>query len=211
MTGKKTLRNLYKFLELLKIRSPQSGFPMTEQKAKNSRELLPFTLAFLITMIVIGYYAAMVYAASEDQTLGSSATVHAFVENSMNVSSIPFGTLDPATQNNPSLSNPANLTNTANSNTAVDIYMNATNLTSGSNRIAFLNLSIATGNTPTASTPLNESGYINGSSANQGYIENLSRNSSINLFWFLDVEPGQAGGTYNGSLVIRAVANDEAP
>ncbi|HLC68604.1 MAG TPA: hypothetical protein VJH24_02090, partial [Candidatus Bilamarchaeaceae archaeon] len=138
-------------------------------------------------------------------------SVNAFIDTSINISDIPFGNVNPTTENNPSLSNPANLINTQNSNTLIDIYTNATNLTSGSNRIAFLNLSIATGNTPTASTPLNESGYLNGTGANQGYIENMTINSSVQLFWFLDVETGQTAGIYNGSSVIHSVEDGVAP
>ncbi|MCX8195014.1 MAG: hypothetical protein N3G22_02820, partial [Candidatus Micrarchaeota archaeon] len=90
--------------------------------------------------------------------------------------------------------NPANesvgLTNTPNSNTAVDVYLNNTNMSNGSNQIRYNYTYVNTVNVNTTSKQLNGSTYINGTSANTGYVENLAAGSTVTLYFWQGVPPG---------------------
>ena len=174
--------------------------------------LLLLSVFSIITLLSVNYFVSTLYAANAENTqLGSSVTVNSFVDTSMNISDLPFGNQDPNTQDANCTCNPSNYTNTANSNTAIDVYFNNTNMTSGANVISYINLSVATGNTPTQSRAFNGSSYINQSAVNSGYIENLTRDNSTQLFWFLDIPAGQTAGLYNGTVVIKGVQDGVAP
>jgi hypothetical protein len=135
----------------------------------------------------------------------------AFVDTSISVSTLSFGSLDPGTSNNAAAENPLVLTNTANSNTAVDVYLNNTNMTAGLYNMPYYNLSVLTTNNPATSTNLNGSTWINSTSANTGFVENLAVSASTNLYFWHDVPLGQQAGSYTATVTIRSVANGDAP
>ncbi|MCM8830626.1 MAG: hypothetical protein NC918_00310 [Candidatus Omnitrophica bacterium] len=133
------------------------------------------------------------------------------VDISISSSTLSFGSLDPGTNDNPATENPITLTNTANSNTAVDVYLNNTNMTTGTYYMLANQLSVNTANNAGTSTPLNGATYINGTSANQGFIENLAVNSNVNLYFWHDVPSGQQAGSYTATVTIHAVADGLTP
>ena len=133
----------------------------------------------------------------------------AFVDTTVNGSTLSFGSLDPGTSDNSG--GAILLTNTANSNTAVDVYINNSDMASGANRLPYFNMSVHTANSPTASTALNNATFINGTSANTGFVENLAVSGTVNLYFWQDVPAGKLPGAYTGSVMIRSVADGDAP
>ncbi|MBI5159535.1 LamG domain-containing protein [Candidatus Micrarchaeota archaeon] len=135
------------------------------------------------------------------------------VETTINATGLAFGGIDANTNNNPNVGGgPIRLTSTANSNIAVDVYINATNMSFGANNITAPNISVWTADVAASSTPLNQSpAYLNNSGANQGFYENLAANSNVDLYFWLDVPSGQAPGAYAGSLNIRVVQDGGTP
>jgi len=171
----------------------------------------------LLVLVAIGAVVALLsfmYAATtaENNAVSASLTVNSFVDTSINVSSITFGPgpVDPNTSLAPADSS-INLTNTANSNTVVDVYLNNTNMTNGSNYILYNYTSVNTVNNNATITRLNGSTYINGTSANSGFVENLGIGSSQVLWFWQDVPAGQAAGSYSETINIRSVKDGEAP
>ncbi|MEM4134619.1 MAG: hypothetical protein QXV73_05425 [Candidatus Micrarchaeia archaeon] len=138
-------------------------------------------------------------------------TLNLIVDISISASTLSFGSLDPGTNDNPASENPITLTNTPNSNTAVDVYFNNTNMTSGVYYMPANALSINTVNNAATSTNFNGSTYINGTGANEGYIENLAVNNNVNLYFWHDVPSGQNAGTYTATVTIHAVADGITP
>jgi hypothetical protein len=147
----------------------------------------------------------------ENQALSASLSVNAYVDISVSSNSLSFGSLDPGTNDNPATENPIIVTNTANSNTAVDIYLNNSNMTTGTYYMPASALSVWTSNNAAASKPFNGSTYINGTSANQGFVENLAVNSNVNLYFWHDVPAGQPAGSYTATVLIHAVQDGNAP
>lgn len=135
----------------------------------------------------------------------------AFVETTISSTTLGFGSLDPGTLDNPATQNPIVLTNTLNSNTAVDIYLSNTNMTSGGNRIAYGNLSVSTTNNPATGKAMAGPAFINGTIANSGFIENLAIGSGKTLYFWQSIPAGQPSGAYSGTVVIHAVADGQNP
>ncbi len=133
------------------------------------------------------------------------------VDTTISASTLSFGSLNPATNDNPATENPLVLTNTANSNTAIDVYLNNTNMTAGANKIGFGNLSVNTTNSAAGSKALNGSTFINGTSANTGFVENLAVSGTVNLYFWHDVPAAQNAGAYASTVVVHSIANGEAP
>ncbi len=138
-------------------------------------------------------------------------TLGAVVDTSISVSTLSFGSLDPGTSNNAATENPITLTNTANSNTAVDVYLNNSNMTYTSYNMPYYNLSVFSSDNAAASTMLNGSSWINNTAANNGFLENLAVSSTADLYFWHDVPPAQQAGAYTATVTIRSVANGEAP
>jgi len=146
------------------------------------------------------------------QTATASATVNAFVETSITNSTVTFGSLDPGSQNNTAASNPTQITNTVNSNTAIDIYLQATDLTSGGNSIPVANLKVAQTGSGTKTVMVEATAnYLNGNSANNGYYENVAVGNSADFHFFLTVPNSQAAGVYSGTVTIKSVQDGQAP
>ncbi len=141
-------------------------------------------------------------------TVSEGASV---VETTVNVTTVTFGSLDPGTADTAASNNPVRLTNTANSNTAVDVYLNGTNMTSGANQINSSNISVWTANTVASSRVFNASTYFNSTSANTGFIENLAISGTTDFYFWLDVDSGQTAGSYTGTMQIRVVADGATP
>lgn len=156
---------------------------------------------------------SLLYAANaENSALAASLTVNAFVDTSISTGALSFGSLDPATSANPATQNPVVLNNTVNSNTAIDIFLNNTNMTNASNFIPSVNLSVNIENTSgTAKRFYANNTYINSSVADGGFYENLATNSGINLYFWHDVPAGQTAGVYTANVTIRSVQDAVAP
>jgi hypothetical protein len=133
------------------------------------------------------------------------------VDTSVSGSVLTFGPFDPGTAAGAAFENPIVLTNTANSNVAVDVYLNNTNMTSGGNTIAYGNLSVLTYDNSANAKNFTGIPYINGTSANNGYQENLGVGSSVNLYFWQGVPGGQAQGVYTDTVRIHSVADGQAP
>jgi hypothetical protein len=156
--------------------------------------------------------ASDVYNNTDSSTFNLNATIQGvIVDISISSASLTFGSLDPGTNDNAATNNPITITNTANSNTAVDIYLNNSNMTSGSYTMPASALSVWTSNTPASSVNFNGANWLNGSSANQGFIENLAVNNNVNLYFWHDVPSGQYAGTYTATVTVHAVADGQAP
>ena len=156
----------------------------------------------------------ILYAASDNTTIiNATVTVNTFIEISINVSVITFGSLDPGTTNSSATTNPTQFRNTANSNTAVDVYLNASNFTSGSNRISvslwYVNSSNANGGIGYVFRA--NGSYLNNSSANRGFVEDLAVSGGVNFTYHLSVPSGQGAGAYTGNTTFRTVADGVAP
>ena len=145
------------------------------------------------------------------QTATTSVTVNTFVETSITNSSATFGSLDPGTTDNNATTNPTQITNTANSNTAVDIYLQATNLTDNGNQIAVSNLVVRQETGGDSATFVASPSFINGTIANTGYFENVAVSSTTNFLFALSVPSGQASGTYTGNVTLKSVQDGTTP
>lgn len=135
-----------------------------------------------------------------------------FVDTTISATTLSFGAHDPGTFKAAALENPIILTNTLNSNTPIDVYLNNTHMVSGANTIPCTNMSVKTTNNPSDADYFRCSvGYLNGTSANQGYIENLAVGSNVTLYFWHDVPFGQAAGSYTATVRIHSVADGYAP
>ena len=156
----------------------------------------------------------ILYAANANTTtINATVTVNTFIEVSINTSVITFGSLDPGTTNSSASTNPTQFTNTGNSNTAVDVFLNASNFTSGSNKISvswwYDNVSNANGGIGYVFRA--NGSYLNNSSANRGFVEDLAVSGAVNFTYHLSVPGGQTAGTYTGNTTFRTVADGTAP
>ena len=134
-----------------------------------------------------------------------------YVDISVSPVSLSFGSLDPGTNDNPASENPIIVVNTANSNTAVDIYLNNSNMTTGTYYMPASALSVNTINDAATSTPFNGPIYLNGMGINQGFVENLAVNSMVNLYFWHDVPSNQQAGSYTATVLVHAVADGYPP
>ena len=161
-----------------------------------------------LVFLILGLVFAPTY---ENQALSASLSVNAYVDISVSSATLSFGSLDPGTDDNPASQNPITITNTPNSNTAIDIYLNNSNMTTGTYYMPANALSVWTTNNAAASKPFNGSTYINGTNANQGFVENLAVNSNVDLYFWHDVPTGQQAGSYTATVLIHAVVDGNAP
>lgn len=134
-----------------------------------------------------------------------------FVDTSISTNLLNFGPLDPGSADNPAIENPVVLTNTANSNTAVDVYLNNTNMTYTSYWINATNLSVWTSNVPASATHFTGTAYLNDQIPNTGFYENLAVSTSIELYFWHDVPAGQAQGDYTSVVRVHSVADGQVP
>lgn len=148
---------------------------------------------------------------SEDSTLGATLTVNAYVDTSIDSTSITFGALDPATSDNAATDDPITLTNTANSNTAIDVYLNNSNMTTGVYYMPFYNLSVAIADASASGTNMNGSTYMNGTTANLGFVEDLAVSGTVGFYFWHDVPAGQTAGAYTANVTIHSVQDGVAP
>ncbi len=170
-------------------------------------KVLPVLAAlFLVAAITLVFAPTF-----ENSAVTASITVNTYVDTSIVNASLTFGSVDPGRTQAPAAENPSAITNTANSNTAVDIYLNNTNLTSGANTIPRQNMSVWVSNTNTSAIFFNASQWLNGTSANQGFIENLAISSVGNIYFWQGVPAGQVAGAYSGNVTIHSVADGNAP
>ena len=179
--------------------------------------LFLFVFAAALTAISV-YFSSLNFAAtSENNDLSASLTVNAFVDTSIVNSTVTFGSLDPGNTFSASTTNPIELTNTANSNTAIDVYLNNTNMTAGVLNISYGNLSVMTFDSATSANVKNFTGtgpaglYINGTSANNGFRENMAVSSSVNLYFWQGVPGGQGAGSYTATVRIHSVVDGATP
>jgi hypothetical protein len=149
-------------------------------------------------------------ATTSTQSPAASVTINAFVDTTISPASIAFGSLDPGTTNNAATSNPTEITNTANSNTAIDIYLNGTNLVSGGDTIPVVNLNVSK-TAGGAQTSLGAGPWIANSTANTGYYENIAKGASSNFYFYVSVSAGQNSGTYGGTVTIKSVKDGQVP
>ncbi len=166
-----------------------------------------YVAVFGVVILAASY---LVFAVNEDSSLAASLTVNTFVDTTIGAATLAFGSLNPATVNNAATENPVLLTNTANSNIAVDIYLNNTNMTSGGNTIRFSNMSINTTNNAPGKR-LNGTAFINGTGANTGFYEDLAVSGSVNFYFFHDVPAAQTAGAYTSTVVVHSVSNASVP
>lgn len=149
-------------------------------------------------------------ATTSVQSPPASVTVNAFVDTTISPPSITFGSLDPGQTNNAATSNPSQITNTANSNTAFDIYLNGTNLVSGGDTIPVINLNVSK-TAGGAQTSLGAGPWIANSTANTGYYENIAKGASSDFYFYVTVPTGQNSGTYSGTVTIKSVKDGQVP
>ena len=167
----------------------------------------------IIGAVFLCLLAYTVFAAtSHDKNVGASMTIQGFVETSTNTTSFSFGTLDPGTQNNAHSAGAVaavRLTNTVNSNVAVDVYLNASNMTDGTNWISFENLSVWTSNAPSSSIELMNMVYNssrrNGTAPSTGFYNSLAVLDNLDLWFWQDVPGGQAPALYASDVTIHSV------
>ncbi len=139
------------------------------------------------------------------------SVVSLFVDTSISTSLLTFGPIDPGSAGNPAIENPVVLVNTINSNTAVDVYLNNSNMTYASYWINATNLSVWTSNAPASATPFKGWEYLNGQIPNTGFYENLGVGLSTSLYFWHDVPAGQAQGDYTSSVRVHSVADGQVP
>jgi len=166
-----------------------------------------------VIVAVFGVFAALsLSGTSVVHSEAASATINSFVDTSVNSSTISFGNLDPGTSNNSATENAITLTNTANSNTAVDIYLQSQNLTSGGFTIGVSNLKVSK-TSGGAKTSLVEAtaNWLNGAGPNQGYYEGVAKSGTADFYFWLDVPAGQDAGAYTGTLTIKTVKDGNTP
>ena len=149
-------------------------------------------------------------------SVSTTITVATYVETSSNESSVTFGTLDPLSTNKTASSNPLNFTNTVNSNTAIDIYLNATNFWRGgaaTDNITNDNLSVTLTYNATATyrSFYSNGTYLMGAGPDAAYVENLAAKASQLLYFNLTVPGGQTAGAYTNTLTLKAMADGGTP
>ena len=158
-------------------------------------------------------------AAVTSNTATSNAVTVVFIETTFTHASIDFGDVDDGTTNNPAAGNGAYVfTNTANSNTAVHAYLQATDMQDGTltytipvanlkvsqdadRLVKFVSL-VKSGGTPQ---------WLDSDAASDGYIDALAAGATQNLWFWLDVPALQTGADYTGSLTLKSVAPGFAP
>ena len=157
---------------------------------------------------------------SETHTPGITAGVRQFVDTTFSAVTIDFGTaLDSGTSDNAAAANPYTLTNTANSNTAVDTYLQCTDLTTldpftiavGNFKVSLTLAGAKTALVKLGATPqwLSCAGAV--CAANEGYIENQAKNTAQDMYFWLDIPAGQDAGSYTGTLTIMSIRNGGTP
>lgn len=164
----------------------------------------------LLSILVVGIcLSSIAFAAtSETQTPVTSVTVNSFVDTSIDLAAIAFGSLDPGTTANKCIDDPMNITNTPNSNTPVDIYFKGVDLT-GAGTILIGNVSVSKTDGG-AKTNLSGS-FIDGAGPDQGYVEDLAVSGTQAIWYYLNVPSGQTAGAYTGNVTITSVATGETP
>ena len=181
---------------------------------KIRKELIYLAVAMLavlaLSVLNINTYAGT----SFNQNVSTSATINTFVETSLNASTVAFGSVDPGVVND--VGDSLRITNTMNNNAAIDIFLNATNLSSGATQINNTNISVSTTSAGTIQTNFTQSvlgayTYINGTGANAGFVEGLAADTTFDMFFFLDTPVGQASGAYTGGMTVRSVPDGTVP
>ncbi len=169
-----------------------------------------FSLLVLAAFVIAAGLSLFAGSASTKfDSISVSAVINTYVETNSNESSITFGNIDPPKTNITATSNPLNYTLTTNSNTAVDVYLNATDF-SGAGTITKGNLTASKNLTAPLYSQFNAS-YLSGAGPNNGFKENLAP-GAFQLFYFnLSVPNAQPGGSYSSTLYIKAVADGGTP
>jgi len=190
-----------------------------------AKQILPI---FLI--IATLFAASVVFSASEEETTGSTATISKAVaitrSTNMSTDGIPFGTVSPNTLNNNASGN-ANHTNhsqywiTIDSSTNTNIILCIKEdadlgLADGSANISNTNYHYIMNTTtlnstedivspgPAPATTDITTSYVNISSFDPGYAMN-STNNTLYIRFHLDVDSGQAGGSYSNNVFFKGV------
>lgn len=177
---------------------------------KNMRREAGKVFAGLAVITMMLAYPLAFAATFETQTPATSATVNSFVDTSISPASIAYGNLDPGTSYNAMTGGNVTITNTANSNTIVDVYLKGSNLTNGSNIIPAANQSIAL-TSGGAKTRLAEATWAADAGPNQGFKEDLAISGTQTIFFWLDVPAGQLAGDYTGTATLKSVASGGTP
>ncbi|VVB73824.1 Uncharacterised protein [uncultured archaeon] len=187
--------------------------------AKNGMEMLIAgavigAVVMLVALMSLGVSPGMTTAAlSSTQNAQASASVNSYVDTSISGgTSITFGALDPGTSNNYATSAVTVITNTGNSNTAVDVYVQSTNLTNTTFVIPVGNLKVSKDNSTAWASLVNSPDWLASNvSADNGYYENVAKLGTADFYFKLDVPVAQEAADYTGTITIKSVKNGQAP
>jgi hypothetical protein len=186
--------------------------------AKNGIEMILAGAAIgavvmLVAMVALGVNPAMTTAAlSSTQNAQASATVNSYVDTSISGgTSITFGALDPGTSDNYATSAATVITNTGNSNTAVDVYIRSTNLTNSTFVIPVSNLKVSKDNSTSWTSLVNNPQWLASNTSNNGYYENVAKLGTANFYFKLDVPIAQEAADYAGTITIKSVKDGQSP
>jgi len=173
-------------------------------------------VVMLVAMVALGVNPAMTTAAlSSQQQASASATVNAFVDTAISGgTAITFGALDPGVNDSYATSAKTVITNTGNSNTAVDVYIRSTDLTNASLTIGVGNLSVSQDNS-TGWTSLVKAtdtpSWLNNTSANTGYYEDVAKLGTADFYFRISVPVAQDAADYTGTITIKSMKNGQTP
>jgi len=186
--------------------------------AKNGMEMILVgavigAVVMLIALMSLGVNPAMMTAAqSSTQYAPASATVNAFVDTSISGgTAITFGALDPGVNDSYATSATTVITNTGNSNTKVDIYIQGTNLTNASYTIEVGNLSVSQDNSTEWTSLVKATNWLNGTSANTGYYEDVAKLGTADFYFKINIPAAQEAADYTGTITIKSVKNGQTP
>lgn len=136
-----------------------------------------------------------------------------FVDTTVNSDSLPFGSVDPGTSDNPAAYT-IKLMNTDHSTVPIDVYLKNTKMFKEDDETTYMGcaeLSVNTINDPGGSTNFDCGNYLNGWAADSGYVEDIAiLNGAVFYFWH-DVPVGQVPGTYRSTVTIHSVADGYDP
>lgn len=179
------------------------------------------TISVFLAGLVIGIFIAILLVVSQGVSIYSlastssqanntaSVTVNKYLEVTVTPSTIEFGALDPGTNSN-ATNDPINITNTPNSNTAVDVYLKGTDLVNGSYVIGVGNLTISKseGGSETAMTSAT---WLSGAGPDAGYFENVAKNTKVQAWFNITIPSTQEAGYYTGNVTIKSVQDGLTP
>ena len=146
-----------------------------------------------------------------------------YIETTFSQLTIAFGDVDADTTNNPALLNGLGaggytFTNTANSNTDVHAYLQATDMQDPTDTLTLavsnLKVSLDAGRTDKFVSLVKSGGtpqWLDSNAASDGYIDALPAGSSDELWFWLDVPAIQTGADYDGTLTIKSMRPTKAP